>query len=78
VCAYTSPAWTPLFKVASAVVTEIGSPTSHAAIVAREYGIPAVAAVPNITKTLKNGQRVRVDGTNGVVTLLQKGGLIHV
>jgi len=72
VCAYTSPAWTPLFKVASAVVTEIGSPTSHAAIVAREYGIPAVAAIPNITNTLKNGRKVRVDGTNGVVTLLNE------
>ncbi|ALB44970.1 PEP/pyruvate-binding domain-containing protein [Clostridium beijerinckii] len=67
---YTSPIWTPLFKVASAAVTEIGSPTSHAAIVAREYGIPAVVAIDNATSILKDGQRIRVDGTNGVITLL--------
>lgn len=67
---YTSPIWTPLFKVASAAVTEIGSPTSHAAIVAREYGIPAVVAIDNVTSILKDGQRIRVDGTNGVITLL--------
>lgn len=72
VCTYTSPAWTPLFKVASAVVTEKGSPTSHAAIVAREYGIPAIVAIDNITKILKDGQKVRVDGGEGIVTLLQE------
>lgn len=52
------------------MVTEIGSPTSHAAIVAREYGIPAVVAIENVTKILKDGQRIRVDGTNGTITLL--------
>nr|WP_238892923.1 PEP-utilizing enzyme [Clostridium beijerinckii] len=62
--------WTPLFKVAAAAITEIGSPTSHAAIVAREYGIPAVVAIDNATSILKDGQRIRVDGTNGVITLL--------
>lgn len=72
VCTYTSPAWTPLFKVASAVVTEKGSPTSHAAIVAREYGIPAIVAIDNITNILKDGQKIRVDGENGIVTLLQE------
>jgi pyruvate,water dikinase len=76
VSTYTSPVWTPLFKVAAAVVTEVGSPTSHAAIVAREYGIPAVVAIPNITTTLKNGQAIRVDGTNGTVTII-KGGYTH-
>ena len=67
---FTAPVWTPLFRLASAVVTEIGSPVSHAAIVSREYGIPAVCAVQNVTGILKDGQRIRVDGTNGTVTLL--------
>ncbi|MBV7271840.1 pyruvate, phosphate dikinase [Clostridium sp. PL3] len=68
---YTSPIWTPLFKVASAAVTEIGSTTSHAAIVPREYGIPAVVAVENVTNILKDGQKIRVNGTNGIITLLE-------
>lgn len=67
---YTSPVWTPLFKLAGALVTEIGSPASHAAIVAREYGIPAVVAIENATNKLKDGQKIRVDGTNGIVTLM--------
>ena len=71
VSAYTAPVWTPLFRVASAVVTEIGSPTSHSAIVSREYGIPCVVAIDNVTNLLKDGQRIRVDGTKGIVTLLK-------
>ncbi|WPC43435.1 PEP/pyruvate-binding domain-containing protein [Clostridium sp. JS66] len=67
---YTSPIWTPLFKVAGAAVTEIGSASSHAAIVAREYGIPAVVAIDNVMNILKDGQKIRVDGTKGVITLL--------
>ena len=67
---YTAPIWTPLFKVASAIVTEIGSASSHAAIIAREYGIPAVVAIENATTLLRDGQRIRVDGTNGTITLL--------
>lgn len=78
VCTYTSPAWTPLFKVASAVITEKGSPTSHAAIVAREYGIPAIVAIDNITNILKDGQKVRVDGVEGIVTLLQEDQKVRV
>jgi len=76
VSAYTSPAWMPLFRVASAVVTERGSAISHAAIVSREYGIPCVVAAPNVTTLLKDGQTIRVDGTNGTITLLKgvKGG----
>ena len=70
VSSHTAPVWTPLFKIAGAVVTEIGSSTSHAAIVAREYGIPAVVAIENLTKILKDGQRIRVDGTKGTITLL--------
>lgn len=81
VSTYTAPVWTPLFRVASAAVTEIGSPTSHAAIVAREYGIPAVVAIENVTNILRDGQRIRVDGTKGIITLLQEvqdGGVAHV
>ncbi len=71
VAPFTAPMWTPLFRLASAVVTDIGSPFSHAAIVAREYGIPAVVATENATALLSDGQRVRVDGTLGVVTILE-------
>ncbi len=71
VSAYTAPVWTPLFRVASAVVTEIGSAGSHAAIVSREYGIPCVVAIDNVTNLLRDGQRIRVDGTKGIVTLLE-------
>ncbi|KPV53344.1 hypothetical protein SE17_10180 [Kouleothrix aurantiaca] len=74
VAPFTAPAWTPLFRLASAVVTEIGSPVSHAAIVAREYGIPAVVAVPSATSVLRDGQRVIVDGTRGVVTIVGERG----
>jgi len=70
VAPFTAPVWTPLFRLASAVVTDIGSPVSHAAIVAREYGIPAVVAAPNATGTLHDGQIVQVDGTQGVITIL--------
>ena len=70
VSAYTAPVWTPLFRVASAVVTEIGSAGSHAAIVSREYGIPCVVAIDNVTNILRDGQRIRVDGTKGIITLL--------
>ncbi len=67
VAPYTNPAWTPLFLRAVAVISDTGSPMSHAAIVAREYGIPAVLGAGQATRTLYNGQRVRVDGTKGLV-----------
>jgi len=67
VAPYTNPAWTPLFERAAAVVVDSGGPASHAAIVAREYGIPAVMATVDGTRRLADGQRVRVDGTAGVV-----------
>jgi pyruvate,water dikinase len=63
----TAPAWTPLFVIAAAVVTDIGSPMAHASIIAREYGIPAVVGCGDATLRLKDGQRVTVDGTAGVV-----------
>jgi len=65
----TTPAWTPLFVMASAVVTDIGGPLSHSSIVAREYGIPAVMATGVATRRIHNGQTVTVDGTSGTVTL---------
>ena len=69
VARFTAPVWTPLFRLASAVVTEIGSPLGHAAIVAREYGIPAIA-VPRATTLLRDGQRVRVDGAQETVSIV--------
>ncbi len=66
----TNPAWTPLFYSARAVVTESGGPLSHGAVTAREMGIPAVMAVHGILAAVSNGQRVRVDGSGGRVTML--------
>ena len=66
----TTPAWTPLFAMAAAVVTDIGGPLSHGSIVAREYGIPAVMGTGVATQRIHSGQRVTVDGDAGVVTLL--------
>jgi pyruvate,water dikinase len=70
VAPYTNPAWTPLFQRAAAVVVDSGGAASHAAIVAREYRIPAVMGTPEATWKLTDGQRVRVDGNHGRVTLL--------
>lgn len=67
----TSPSWTPLFAVAAAVVTDVGGILSHSAVVAREYGIPAVVATGMATTLLSNGQLVEVDGTAGTVTILR-------
>lgn len=68
VCPYTNPSWTPLFLRAVAVVVDTGSIASHAAIVAREYGLPAVMGTADGTTTLLDGERITVDGTNGQVT----------
>lgn len=68
VCPYTNPAWTPLFLRASAVVVDTGSIASHAAIVAREYGLPAVMGTGDGTRVLVDGERITVDGTTGTVT----------
>lgn len=68
VCPYTNPSWTPLFQRAAAVVVDLGGLGSHAAIVAREYGIPAVMGTGSGTRTLVDGQMVVVDGTAGVVS----------
>jgi pyruvate,water dikinase len=68
----TNPTWTPLFYNAAAVVTESGGPLSHGAVTAREMRIPAVMAVKGSLARLRNGQRVRVDGGAGRVTLLEE------
>lgn len=70
VCAFTDPAWTPLFSLAAAVVADTGGPLSHAAIVAREYSIPAVLGTRIATTRLKDGDNVVVDGFNGTVSII--------
>ncbi|MBO0607672.1 pyruvate, phosphate dikinase [Myceligenerans salitolerans] len=73
VCRDTEPAWTPVFGVAGGVVTETGGVLSHAAIVAREHGIPAVLGVPRATADIRDGARVTLDGTAGTVSLASEG-----
>jgi phosphohistidine swiveling domain-containing protein len=70
VCPVTNPSWGPVFGKIKATVSDIGGTMSHAAIVAREYGMPAVVGTGGATKRIKTGQRVRVDGNTGVVTIL--------
>jgi pyruvate,water dikinase len=64
----TDPGWTPLFLTAGGLVMEMGGANSHGAVVAREYGIPAVVGVADATRRITTGDRVTVDGTHGVVT----------
>ncbi len=66
----TAPSWAPIFGKIKATVTDVGGMMAHAAIVCREYGLPAVTGTAFGTKTIKNGQRIRVDGSNGTVTVL--------
>ncbi|MBO0787276.1 MAG: PEP-utilizing protein mobile subunit, partial [Actinobacteria bacterium] len=70
VCPVTAPSWGPVFGKIKAAVSDIGGTMSHAAIVAREYGMPAVVGTGAATKRIRTGQRVRVDGDRGVVTVL--------
>jgi pyruvate,water dikinase len=70
VCPITSPAWAPIFSNVKGVVTDIGGVMSHAAIVCREYGLPAVVGTGRATAEIETGQLIRVDGTSGVVTIL--------
>jgi pyruvate,water dikinase len=73
VAVQTDVAWTLLFPRALAVITDIGAPLSHAAIVARELGIPAVVGCGDATARLKTGDYVRVDGAKGIVEILSNG-----
>lgn len=70
----TDPGWTPLFLTAGGLVMEMGGPNSHGAVVAREYGIPAVVGVPDATSRISTGQRVTVDGAAGTVAVEGAGG----
>lgn len=71
VCPGTDPAWTPLFMAAGGLVTEVGGMMTHGSVVAREYGIPAVVGVYQATQRLKNGQKIRLDGTAGKIVVLE-------
>lgn len=70
VTAHTDPSWTPLFVGAAGLVTEVGGLMTHGAVIAREYGLPAVVAVPDATRLIRDGGRIRVHGTDGYVELL--------
>ena len=70
VCGSTSPAWAPIFSKITATVTDVGGVMSHAAIVCREYGVPAVVGTGRATSQIRTGQMIRVDGSAGTVTLL--------
>nr|WP_300152168.1 rifamycin-inactivating phosphotransferase [Propionicimonas sp.] len=70
VTTYTDPSWTPVFLTVRGLVTEVGGMMTHGAVVAREYGLPAVVGVDGATRLLRDGQRIRVNGTDGYVELL--------
>jgi phosphoenolpyruvate synthase/pyruvate phosphate dikinase len=70
VTAYTDPSWTPLFVAIKGLVTEVGGLMTHGAVIAREYGLPAVVGVERATRLIREGQRIRVHGTDGYVELL--------
>jgi phosphohistidine swiveling domain-containing protein len=71
VCQMTNPAWVVLFTKITALVTDTGGTTSHPAVLSREFGIPAVIGTSTATHTIRTGDRIRVDGSNGVVTILE-------
>ncbi|MEY9869352.1 phosphoenolpyruvate synthase/pyruvate phosphate dikinase [Peribacillus sp. B2I2] len=70
VTSFTDPSWTPLFVSIKGLVTEVGGLMTHGAVIAREYGLPAVVGVENATKLIKDGQRIRVNGTEGYIEIL--------
>ena len=70
VTSFTDPSWTPLFVSIKGLVTEVGGLMTHGAVIAREYGLPAVVGVDNATKLIKDGQRIRVNGTDGYIEIL--------
>lgn len=73
VCETTDPSWVVFFQLAAAIVIDVGGPLSHGAIVAREMGVPAVINTRRATKLVRDGDRIRVDGATGVVTILRTG-----
>ena len=70
VTTYTDPSWTPLFVAIKGLVTEVGGLMTHGAVIAREYGLPAVVGVENATRLIRDGQQIRVNGTDGYVEIL--------
>jgi pyruvate,water dikinase len=70
VTTYTDPSWTPLFLAIKGLVTEVGGLMTHGAVIAREYGLPAVVGVENATNLIRDGQRIRVHGTDGYIEIL--------
>jgi len=70
VTSFTDPSWTPLFVSIKGLVTEVGGLMTHGAVIAREYGLPAVVGMENATKLIKDGQRIRLNGTDGYVEIL--------
>ena len=67
---FTDPSWTPLFLSIKGLVTEVGGLMTHGAVIAREYGLPAVVGVEQATRLIQDGQRIRVNGTDGYVEVL--------
>ncbi|HTE30402.1 MAG TPA: PEP-utilizing enzyme, partial [Chryseolinea sp.] len=70
ITSFTDPSWTTLFVSIKGLVTEVGGLMTHGAVIAREYGLPAVVGVENATKLIKDGQMIRVNGTDGYVEIL--------
>src|SRR5688572_9851929 len=70
VTAYTDPSWSPLFVAVAGLVTEVGGLMTHGAVIAREYGLPAVVGVEHATRLIHDGQRIRLHGTHGYVEIL--------
>jgi rifampicin phosphotransferase len=70
VTTFTDPSWTPVFLTVKGLVTEVGGTMTHGAVVAREYGLPAVVGVDGATRLIQDGERIRVNGTEGYVEIL--------
>lgn len=70
VTSFTDPSWTPLFVSLRGLVTEVGGLMTHGAVIAREYGLPAVVCVEGATQRIKDGQRIRLNGTDGYIEFL--------
>lgn len=70
VTTFTDPSWTPLFVSIKGLVTEVGGLMTHGAVIAREYGLPAIVGVENATKLIRDGHRIRVHGTEGYIEIL--------
>jgi rifampicin phosphotransferase len=72
VTAYTDPSWAPLFVAVKGLVTQVGGLMTHGAVIAREYGLPAVVGVDHATELIHDGQRIRVNGTDGYIEILSE------